>query len=114
MDREQEIEILTKLCGFGKSDVDGCVVSQNGKFDMFAPPISTDETASMLVVRAMISRGWSFEASVDEDGAIATFRMITDVGNGSETSVEYLGECESLAESTCLAAKAWIDAQPKG
>lgn len=117
MDEATEAQLWHALTGHEIERIGGswCYRFRNpessGTFTATVPAISTDETASMLVVRAMISRGWSFEASVDEDGSVATFQMITDVGNGAETSTGYLGECESLAEAICLAALEYIRAQ---
>lgn len=128
---ELEIEILTRLCGWGRWGVwladpakyGHCTKANNPsikcEFLPFyrdermqiphdLPPISTDETAAMLVVRTMKDRGYRLllENLLDSPLYLAAFHTYANESHE--------GQSESAAKAICLAALEYLNAQPKG
>lgn len=105
---ELEIEILTRLCGWTDIDRAGCYGLPSPNSVLFPlPPISTDETASMFVVRAMRARGYGLDlTTMGETAWNALWYMPKDAVVGG-----FAADADTLPMAICLAAKAWIDAQ---
>lgn len=139
MEREQEIEILERLCGWrwmkrtaapllypphlleriaeeGWSACDRPVSFMEEYVIGAMPPISTDETAAFKwVVPAMKVRHSKFSLQDQYDAGPLTGYKYRAIFRTKHIMIDsWTGIADSAAEAICLAALAWIDAQPKG